>query len=70
MNYNKKISILKYTTKYWIAVICELVAIILWCVVLGELCILKKINPGEFLFSLAGILFTIGSFIYAKYIEH
>lgn len=66
--YKSKIN--KNSFKYWLAVIIESVAIILWCIGLYELIVYKCINPAGILIHSGGILFTIGSFIYAKLIGH
>jgi len=60
---------LKYSFKYWFAVIIEIIAIILWCIGLYELVINKCINPAGILIHSGGILFTTGSFIYAKLVS-
>lgn len=53
--------------KYWIAVGIEFTAILLWTIALFEINFIGKINPSEFLMHTAGIIFTCGSFYYAKF---
>lgn len=71
-NYNpkKKLYVKRYSCKYWLAVGIESIALIMWSFGLYEMVILKGTNPADILLNIGGILFTFGSFLYAKCIKH
>jgi hypothetical protein len=56
--------------KYWLAVVIELTAIILWSIGLLEIKLLNKCNPATMLVNIGGLFFTIGSFLYCKWVQH
>jgi len=66
----EKFHIKKFSLGYWIAVLTESTAILLWSIGLFEIYCCGKLNPAGFLIHLGGILFTCGSFIYAKCVSH
>jgi hypothetical protein len=65
-----KTHVARYSYKYWFAVVVELLAIILWTIGLLEIYILKKTNPADLLLQVGGLIFVIGSFLYAKWVQH
>jgi len=66
----EKFHIKRHSKMYWLAVIIEVTAIIMWSVGLFEIHFLHKCNPASTLVQIGGIFFTLGSFIYAKCIKH
>ena len=65
-----KVNVARYSFKYWFAVAVELIAILLWTIGLLEINILKNFNPADCLIQSGGLLFVIGSFLYAKWVQH
>jgi len=65
-----KHNVTRYSWKYWTACTIEAVAIILWSIGLLEINILKKCNPATTLVNIGGLFFTIGSFLYCKWVQH
>jgi len=65
-----KTNIPKYSWKYWLAITIEIMAIILWTIGILEMVIHHKFNPVVLYVHSGGLLFVIGSFIYAKCIKH
>jgi hypothetical protein len=66
----EKFHIKQFSWKYWVAVLTECIAIVLWTIGILEVQIYHKSNPATLLIHLGGVLFTTGSFIYAKCIKH
>lgn len=65
----EKFHVKKFSWKYWIAIFTESIAIILWVIGLYEIFLLKKSNPATLLIQCGGLLFTIGSFIFCKFVN-
>ena len=63
-------SVTRYSFKYWLAVFIEISAIILWAVGLLEIKLYNRLNPADCLIHIGGLLFVIGSFLYAKWVKH
>jgi len=66
----EKFHIKRYSKLYFLAVFVESTAIILWSIGLYEINILHECNPASILVQIGGICFTIGSYIYCKFIKH
>jgi hypothetical protein len=70
-NYKEeKYHVKRYSYKYWIAVIIEISAILVWSIGLFEMFVMNGCNPANYFLHIGGLLFTIGSFLYAKGIQH
>jgi len=65
----EKFHIKKFSLGYYMAVLIESTAIILWIVGLSEIYIFNKCNPALLLIQCGGLLFTIGSFIFCKCVK-
>lgn len=66
----EKFHVKRYSWKYWFACSIEIIAIVLMAVGILEVEILHKSNPASFSIQFGGLLFVIGSFLYAKWVKH
>lgn len=64
-----KTNVARYSWKYWFAVVVELLAIVLWTIGLLEIKMFGKFNPANYLIHIGGLLFVIGSMIFAKFVK-
>jgi len=68
-NYKIKNHIKRYSGKYFLAVVTEITAIIIWSIALCEIYLMGKTNPATFMLHIAGITFSVGSCIFAKFVK-
>lgn len=59
----------RYSGKYFAACLIEITGIILWSLGLYEIYFKNKSNPAMALVNIGGLLFVIGSFIFAKVVK-